>query len=156
MDRDRYSVLISGKREGFLHSTRGLNQGDPLSPAFLIFGAEDFSRMLNRLVSQEQFRVFSIYRRGPQITYLAYSDDVIICSFRNETFLRLIQQLKNYEACSKQLVNAGKSCFLVAIKTEQNKIQAIKEITDFRHTTIRITYLGYPLYVGIEEKNFLL
>ncbi|XP_060210632.1 uncharacterized protein LOC132637581 [Lycium barbarum] len=36
-----YSVLLNSQAHGFFHSTRGVKQGDPLSPALLIIAAED-------------------------------------------------------------------------------------------------------------------
>ncbi|XP_060196202.1 uncharacterized protein LOC132625607 [Lycium barbarum] len=35
-----YSILINGQSFGFVHSTRGVKQGDPLSPAIFILAAE--------------------------------------------------------------------------------------------------------------------
>lgn len=35
-----YSILISGQAQGFFHFTKGVNQGDPLSPALFIIAAE--------------------------------------------------------------------------------------------------------------------
>ena len=55
MAKNRYSIIVNGKRYGFFHSTRGLKQGDPLSQALFILGAEVLSRFLNRTHNQQDY-----------------------------------------------------------------------------------------------------
>ncbi|OIT36737.1 putative ribonuclease h protein [Nicotiana attenuata] len=87
MSNNWYSVIVNGTRFGFFHSSRGLKQGDPLSPSLFIIGAELLSRMLNTLNHSQLFNGFYMERRGPQI-------------------------LNNYENTSGQQINRQKSHFM--------------------------------------------
>ena len=65
MANNLYYIIINGKRHGFFHSTRGLKQGDTLSPALFILGAEVLSRSLNMLHAHPEYHGFFMERRGP-------------------------------------------------------------------------------------------
>ena len=78
MDNNWYSIIVNGKRYGLSQSTRGLKQGDPLSPALFILGAEVLSRSLNRLHNHPDYHGFILERRGPQVNHLSFADDIIL------------------------------------------------------------------------------
>ncbi|XP_060190461.1 uncharacterized protein LOC132619634 [Lycium barbarum] len=75
---DRVSWLFLTKQQGFFQSTRGVKQGDPLSPTLFILAAEVLSRSLNALHQKVQFKGFGMPKWSPKVNHLAYVDDMII------------------------------------------------------------------------------
>ncbi|KAL0407597.1 UNVERIFIED_CONTAM: putative ribonuclease H protein [Sesamum radiatum] len=72
-----FSILINGEGTGFFKSTRGLRQGDPLSPALFVIAAEYLSRGLDNLFTKHpKLRFFS--KSALSVSHLAFADDVII------------------------------------------------------------------------------
>lgn len=72
-----YSILINGRTHGFFKSSRGVKQGDPLSPALFIIAAEALTRGLNALWENEEFKGYGLPKWSPNINHLSYADDTI-------------------------------------------------------------------------------
>ena len=76
-----FSILINGSPSGFFWSSRGLRQGDPLSPYLFVIGMEALSCLLKRAV---EGNFISGCRFGGRdggeivISHLLYADDTII------------------------------------------------------------------------------
>lgn len=73
-----FSVLFNGGVHGFLKSTRGLRQGDPLAPSLFILAEEVLSRGLSLLLSQGKTKPYHVPRACPAISHLLFADDTII------------------------------------------------------------------------------
>ena len=73
--------MFNGSPSGFFRSSRGLRQGDPLSPYLFVIGMEALSCLLKRVV-EDNF--ISRCRFGGRdggeivISHLLYADDTII------------------------------------------------------------------------------
>ncbi|XP_058068306.1 uncharacterized protein LOC131217403 [Magnolia sinica] len=72
------SVLVNEVSCGFFNSSRGLRQGDPLSPRLFILASKVFSRGLSRLSSSGVCTPFKVKSDCKQISHLLYADDTVL------------------------------------------------------------------------------
>ncbi|XP_060170402.1 uncharacterized protein LOC132601318 [Lycium barbarum] len=144
-----YSILINGTRYGFFKSSRGIKQGDPISPSLFILAAEALSRALNSLHSNDKFIGFSMSNNGPKINHLSYADDLVLFSSVNRRSIKLIMKiLKDYQHVSGQEINQDKSFFITHKSTNYRSNRRINRWTGFKQSEFPFTYLGCPIYTG--------
>ena len=64
-----YSVLINGEPYGHIKSTRGMRQGDPLSPYLFLLCTEGFYGLLRKAEENGDIRDVSICQSAPKLTH---------------------------------------------------------------------------------------
>ena len=84
----KFSVLVNGEPAGFFSSSKGLRQGDPLSPYLFIMGMEVLSALIRRAVEGGCISGCRIQRGRGQaviISHLLFADDAIVfCEAKKE------------------------------------------------------------------------
>ena len=124
-----YSVLINGEPKGRIVPTRGLRQGDPISPYLFLLCAEGLSTMLKRDDSGEYLCGISVCRRAPMVSHLLFADDCIVfCNVVTEEGLRVTKILENYERESGQKLNKGKTFLFFNKNTRVEIKEAVKDM----------------------------
>ena len=73
-----YSILVNGEPKGMITSSRGLQQGDPLSPYLFLFCAEGLNALLCDATARGDIHGFSICRNDPKLTHLFFANDWLI------------------------------------------------------------------------------
>ena len=107
------------------------------------------SRSLNWLYNHPDYHGFFMEMRIRQVNHLSFVDDTILfTSGRTKTLQLILQNLKDYEETSGQMINSDTSHFLVHMNVFNSTKDKIRRITGFKQKQGPITYLGCPLFMG--------
>lgn len=72
-----FSIPVNGELCDYFKGKRGLRQGDPLSPHIFVIAMEIFAALLASKYAQGSID-FHPLGRDPQISHLAFADDVML------------------------------------------------------------------------------
>jgi hypothetical protein len=113
-----YSVLINGKPYGHIKSTRGLRQGDPLSPYLFIICVEGLINLMRKAKMNREVLGFPISRGGVKISHLFFADDsLLFCKATPEEWAKMQRILEDYEKASGQRLNKEKTLLFFSKNT---------------------------------------
>ncbi|XP_019152213.1 PREDICTED: uncharacterized protein LOC109149044 [Ipomoea nil] len=73
-----YSFLVNGIRSDAIIPTRGLRQGDPLSPFLFIICAEGLSLLLQRAQDRGLIHGCRVARGAPAVSHIFFADDSLL------------------------------------------------------------------------------
>ena len=149
-----YSLSVNGNQSGRIFPSRGLQQGDPLSPYLFLLCTEGLSKLLKSANQEGFIQDVAAASNGPKITHLFFADDsMLFCRARRDDCRKLVEILKGYGEASGQVVNNDKSSILFSSNTnEEDKICSMDILNIHRPMTLD-TYLGLPLLFGRSKKR---
>jgi hypothetical protein len=149
-----YSILINGSPQGLLKPTRGLRQGDPLSPYLFLLCAEGLNGLLNQAVNNELIWGISLSRGGPQLTHLFFTDDsLLFCLARRDECETILHILSQYEAVSGQQINRDKTTLFFSKSTPVPKQTKLLQLLGVPAVREYEKYLGLPFFVGRSRRE---
>ncbi|XP_057803553.1 uncharacterized protein LOC131018874 [Salvia miltiorrhiza] len=129
--------------------SRGLRQGDPLSPFLFLFCAEALSGLLRKAETNNLLHGARICRTAPRVSHILFADDCIIFGCGNSMEVSVVSGIiKTYEGVSGQLVNLDKSIIDFSGGIDDNMQQQLAEQLGVQRSGQRSTYLGIPNSVG--------
>lgn len=149
----RISILVNGASEGFFEISRGLKQGDPLSPFLFIIMAESLGRVINWAREKGQLVGIKITSNMEPITHQQFVDDTMLFGSSSHMEAKRIKKiLNNYTSISGQEINTMKSN--ITFFNTNNKLRTrILKILKFRAGELPCKYLGLPIDKGTRSSS---
>uniref|UniRef100_A0A2N9G161 Reverse transcriptase domain-containing protein n=1 Tax=Fagus sylvatica TaxID=28930 RepID=A0A2N9G161_FAGSY len=147
-----YSLLINGEPTGHIIPTRGIRQGDPISPYLFLLCAEGLNGLLQKATSQGDIHGVSLCRQGPKITNLFFADDsLLFCRATISECQKIQDILRLYEQASGQQLNRAKTTLFFSRNTPATMQTELKDILGVPSIKQYEQYLGLPSLIGKEK-----
>ncbi|XP_062109433.1 uncharacterized protein LOC133820653 [Humulus lupulus] len=148
-----FSIFLNGHPRGKFKGSRGLRQGDSLSPFLFTLVADVLGRMIDTAKSKSAFRGFSVGKDNMDVSHLQFVDDTIFFVNDKESLVVLLEILKVFSVVSGLSINLQK-CQLLGINLNEEIVERQAKEIGCEVGQWPIQYLGLPLGDSPRSKGF--
>ncbi|KAI5336490.1 hypothetical protein L3X38_015758 [Prunus dulcis] len=151
-----FAVMLNGKVGSQFCPSRGLRQGDPLSPYLFLLVSEALSNMISYNSSLGQLQGIYLHNRCPMLTHLFFADDsIFFLAATNHNCVVMEEILFDYCLASGQLINLDKSNIFFSPNTPLWVRKDLCWIFGIKEADNPGNYLGLPTIWGRSKKEAL-
>jgi hypothetical protein len=150
----RYNVKLNGTLLESFAPSRGLRQGDPLSPFLFLFVADGFSALLKKEIDSNLVDPVKVCRRAPGVSHLLFADDTLLFFKVTPQQARHVSRIiDTYAEATGQLVNHAKCSILFGPRCPQAICAEVSQILQIQASEFEDKYLGLPTPQGRMHKG---
>lgn len=156
MSTVKYKVNHGGKEMGPIYPSRGLRQGDPISPYIFLICHEGFTDLINSYISKGWLHGCKVANEAPLISHMLFADDSYLYCKATVTEAEKVCQLHStFESDSGQQVNRQKSSIFFSRNTDEAARMDVCNIMQMNKATEHSMYLGFPNTMGRNKSAVL-
>jgi len=145
----RYAIRVNGELSEPFIPTRGLRQGDPISPYLFLLCAEGLSCLMKKKEAEGKINGVKNGRTGPAISHLLFADDSIFFIRGDMKNLQALNEVLHlYSEGTGQQINFQKSSLFFGDKCPEQVKDRVKSYINVRNVVVQANYLGMPSWVG--------
>jgi hypothetical protein len=150
----KFSVRLNGKLLESFTPSRGLRQGDPLSPYLFLFVADGSSSLLQNQIDSGNIQELKICRRSPGVSHLLFTDDSLLFLEASVNQANKVNEvLRTYEASTVQLLSPAKCSLMLGQKCSNEEGERVSSILMVENMTFDEKYLGLPIPKGCMKND---
>lgn len=148
-----YSILFNGFPTTSFKPSRGLRQGDHISPFLFVICAEGFSELLRDAENRKLIHGVKIGRNVSPISHLFFADDTLLFTRATDTEAEaIVDILTTYEIASGQKINLEKSEVSFSWNVSEDMQKMLQMKLSFMAVKEHERYLGLPTFLGRSKK----
>jgi len=144
------SLKWNGKKLDNFAPSRGLRQGDPMSPYLFVLCMEKLSLLIQQKVQDSSTWVpVKIAQNAPSISHLFFVGDCLLFTEAKSSQIRLVMEvLEAFCGASGLKVNVHKTHIMTSKHVSTIKVNRFAAISQFQHTRQIGKYMGFPMLTG--------
>lgn len=152
----RYTVRCNGELLEPFFPSRGLRQGDPLSPYLFLFVADGLVNLMKKEINAGSLTPLKIARNSPGISNLLFADDSLIFFKATIEEAKIIKKILNdFQKGTGQLLSESKCSLLFRELCPEDTREEIKRTLGVVLASFESKYLGLPTPEGrMKDENF--
>ena len=151
-----YNLVINGKPSNRIYPTRGLRQGDPLSPYLFLIVSDVLSRMVLAEIKSQEVKGMVMNKYCPILSHLFFADDSLFFMEAEESNCqKMMGIIKDYELASGQKINLDKSSMVFSTNAGEELRRRIADCVGMTVAANPGTYLGIPSMWGRTKVNVM-
>jgi len=149
-----FSVRVNGNLSTPFKPSRGIRQGDAISPYLFLLCSEGLSCLLRAVGPAHLSRGVRVGIHAPWVSHLLFADDCIVFSEASQRGAQRLQDILNiYSRGSGQLVNRDKSAVFFSANCDDACKQEVREVLHIDSEALAEKYLGLPTALGRATKD---
>nr|KYP71697.1 Retrovirus-related Pol polyprotein LINE-1 [Cajanus cajan] len=127
--------------------TRGIRQGDPLSPYLFVLCMEQLFHLITAAIETHHWKPVKLSIDGPPLSHLAFVDDLVLFAEASLDQVEIIQScLNHFSASSGQKVSMEKTIIFFSKNVPHTTREEISYSFGFQRTDNLGRYLGIPAH----------
>ena len=154
------SILVNGEALDLIHPSKGIRQGDPLSPYLFIMCMDFLGQLIQEKCEAKRWQPVKASQSGPSFSHLFFVDDLVLFGKADGRDCAIIRDvLDEFCSMSGQLLSITKSIVYFSPNVDRDTRESLCDILGFASMASLGKYPGFPIKhpgTNTQEFNFIL
>lgn len=149
-----YNFQLNGQVIFTLKPSRGIRQGDPLSPYLFLLAANVLSHLISKSVDEGQWKGIKISHHSASISYPLYADySLLFMEANHQQFLHVKRTLEKFSLWLGQKINYSKSSLVFSLNTTHEDRVSLSTLIGVHYTRRLGKYLDMIIDPGRNKQT---